>query len=200
MVKKFEAEKASAEKLQAERLQAYEEIKQTIIIEREKVTREYNDKLNSTENLTEEDKAKYEKEFKAYIKKLDKQSAEEAKKYNKKDTTIQVLEIRHLQKVKELTERQKYIQEEIDRIEREIEEISKQEEIMWNEYRKAKEEAKKQKLAYMEEKRKAKEEARQAKKASETNTESNPQPASDVTEKPSEEQPQVEIVEPDDKK
>lgn len=200
LVKKFEAEKASAEKLQAERLQAYEEIKQTIIIEREKVTREYNDKLNSTENLTEEDKAKYEKEFKAYIKKLDKQSAEEAKKYNKKDTTIQVLEIRHLQKVKELTERQKYIQEEIDRIEREIEEISKQEEIMWNEYRKAKEEAKKQKLAYMEEKRKAKEEARQAKKASETNTESNLQPASDVTEKPSEEQPQVEIVEPDDKK
>ena len=47
------------------------------------------------------------------------------------------------------SERQKYIQEEIARIEKEIEEIAKQEEIMWNEYRKAKEEAKKEKLAYL---------------------------------------------------
>lgn len=203
LVKQFEAEKAEAEKLQAEKLQAYEEIKQTIIIEREKVTREYNDKLNATETLTEEDKSKYEKEFKAYIKKLDKRSAEEAKKYNKKDNTLQVLEIKHVQKVKELTERQKYIQEEIARIEREIEEIAKQEEIMWNEYRKAKEEAKKQKLAYMAEKRKAKEEAKLAKKNNDTSEEtSTNQPINDenkVTEEPSTETTEdVEIIEPND--
>ncbi len=163
LVNQFEQDKANALKLQEERLKAYEEIKQAIIVEREKVTREYNDKLNATENLTESDKSKYEKEFKSYIKKLDKRAADEAKKYNKKDNTLQVIEFKHNQKVKELTERQKYIQEEIARIEREIEEIAKQEEIMWNEYRKAKEEAKKQKLEYLAEKRKAKEEAKAAK-------------------------------------
>ena len=196
LMKSFEAEKAEIEKLEAEKLKAYEEVKQAIIIEREKVTREYNDKLNSTENLTEEDKSKFEKEFKAYIKKLDKRAAEEAKKFNKKDTTIQVLEIRHTQKVKELTERQKYIQEEIERIEREIEEIAKQEEIMWNEYRKAKEEAKKQKLAYMAEKRKAKEEAKLA-KAEQAET-SNSEENSNTVE--TTETTEVEIVEPTDDK
>lgn len=202
LMKLFEAEKAELEKLEAEKLKAYEEVKQAIIIEREKVTREYNDKLNSTENLTEDDKSKYEKEFKAYIKKLDKRAAEEAKKFNKKDTTIQVLEIRHTQRVKQLTERQKYIQEEIERIEREIEEIAKQEEIMWNEYRKAKEEARKQKLAYMAEKRKAKEEAKLAKQ---TNTEkvetSTTTENSETTEEVAKtEETEVEIVEPTDNK
>ncbi|MDY5041790.1 MAG: hypothetical protein SPF07_02320 [Eubacteriales bacterium] len=191
LVKQFEQEKADALKLQEEKLKAYEEVKQAIIIEREKVTREYNNKLNATENLTEQDKSKYEKEFKAYIKKLDKRAAVEAKKYNKKDNTIQVIEIKHNQKVKELSERQKYIQEEIARIEKEIEEIAKQEEIMWNEYRKAKEEAKKEKLAYLAEKRKAKEEAK-AKKHNHNNQPS--ETTEDTT--PSENTTEVEIEEP----
>lgn len=199
LVKLFETEKAEAEKLEAEKLKAYEEVKQAIIIEREKVTREYNDKLNATENLTEADKSKFEKEFKAYIKKLDKRASDEAKKYNKKTTTIQVLEIKHTQKVKELTERQKYIQEEIERIEREIEEISKQEEIMWNEYRKAKEEAKKQKLEYLANKRKAKEEAKLAKQHKSENVVEDAQPVEDTTKQVSTEQTEeVEIVEPSD--
>ena len=191
LVKQFEQEKADALKLQEEKLKAYEEVKQAIIIEREKVTREYNNKLNATENLTEQDKSKYEKEFNACIKKLDKRAAVEAKKYNKKDNTIQVIEIKHNQKVKELSERQKYIQEEIARIEKEIEEIAKQEEIMWNEYRKAKEEAKKEKLAYLAEKRKAKEEAK-AKKHNHNNQPS--ETTEDTT--PSDSTTEVEIEEP----
>ena len=89
------------------------------------------------------------------------------------------------------SERQKYIQEEIARIEKEIEEIAKQEEIMWNEYRKAKEEAKKEKLAYLAEKRKAKEEA----KAKKHNHDNQPSETTEDT-TPSDNTTEVEIEEP----
>ncbi len=169
LIAEFEAEKAEAKRLHDEKLRVYEQIKQTIILDREKATREYNDKLNATETLTEQDKAKYEKEFKAYMAKLDKRAALEAKKVNKKDNTIEILEAKHAARLKALQERKRYIEEEIARIEREIEEIAKQEEIMWNEYRKAKEEAKKQKLEYLAERRKEKEEAKARKHAEKEN-------------------------------
>lgn len=214
LVKQFEFEKAEAKRLQEEKLRAYEQIKQTIILDREKATREYNDKLNATETLTEKEKAKYEKEFKTYMAKLDKRASLEAKKVNKKDNTLELLEAKHAARLKALQERKRYIEEEIARIEREIEEIAKQEEIMWNEYRKAKEEAKKQKLAYLAERRKEKEEAKARKRASkqeetleETNsteveTENSEQTVENTEENKQEENTstEVEIVEPDDKK
>ena len=200
LVDEFDLEKAKYEKLQQEKLKAYEEIKQAIIIEREKATREYNDKLNSEENLTEQQKAKFEKEFKAYITKLDKRAADEAKKYGKKDNALEVIKAKHTQKVKVLTERQKYIQEEIARIEREIEEIAKQEEIMWNEYRRAKEEAKKQKLEYLAQKRKEKEEQKAKKHSAEKNnskTESTEINNDNTNSLNNDDVNNVEIVEPD---
>lgn len=206
LIAELDAEKARAELIKEEKLKAYEQIKQTILLEREKATREYNDKLNSSETLTEQDKAKYEKEFKAYIAKLDKKSAAEAKKINRKDNTIALLEAKHAERVKALNARKQYIADEIARIEKEIEEIAKQEEIMWNEYRKAKEEAKKQKLEYLAEKRKEKEIAKANKKSAkqEQQVENKPESAEKVEtveteETKTEETTEVEIVEPDNK-
>lgn len=203
LIAELEEEKARAELIKQEKLKAYEQIKQTIILDREKATKAYNDKLNSTENLTEQDKAKYEKEFKAYIAKLDKRSSQEAKKINKRDNTIALLESKHAERVKALNARKQYIADEIARIEREIEEIAKQEEIMWNEYRKAKEEAKKQKLAYLAEKRKEKEEVKANKRSSkkqtsEETTETKVETKEESVEKTAE-ATEVEIVEPDNK-
>ena len=206
LIAEYEAEKAEAKRLHEEKLRAYEQIKQTIILDREKATREYNDKLNASETLTEQDKAKYEKEFKAYMAKLDKRAALEAKKVNKKDNTLEILEAKHAARLKALQERKRYIEEEIARIEREIEEIAKQEEIMWNEYRKAKEEAKKQKLAYLAERRKEKEEAKARKQAAKEESEETTEEVKATETKTEEvevtenaETTEVEIVEPDNK-
>lgn len=209
LVTELDAEKARAELIKQEKLKAYEQIKQTILLEREKATREYNDKLNSSENLTEQDKAKYEKEFKAYIAKLDKKAAAEAKKVNRKDNTIALLEAKHAEKVKALNARKQYIADEIARIEREIEEIAKQEEIMWSEYRKAKEEAKKQKLEYLAEKRKEKEIAKANKKSAkqeqtveettETVTETETTENNETEKTETVEETEIEIVEPENK-
>lgn len=195
----FAAEKERINKLHEEKLKAYEEIKQAIIIEREKATREYNNKLATTENLTEAQKSKFEKEFKAYIAKLDKRANDEAKKVTRKDRELEVAEAKHVQKVKVLTERQKYIQEEIARIEREIEEIAKQEEIMWNEYRRAKEEAKKQKLEYLAQRRKEKEENKAKKQAAKLEENKTDLTSSTAEQKTDEEKPQSESNEVNNK-
>lgn len=91
LVNDFAAEKERINKLHEEKLKAYEEIKQAIIIEREKATREYNNKLATTENLTEAQKSKFEKEFKAYIAKLDKRANDEAKRLQEKTVNLKLL-------------------------------------------------------------------------------------------------------------
>ena len=119
-------------------------------------------------DVSEKDKQKFEKQLNAFIGKLDKRVMREEAASNKETNELEKLTAKHELKVKKLTERQLFIKQEIERIEKEIEEISKQEEIMWNEYRRAKEEAKKEKLEYMAEKRKEKQAKKQTKSTDST--------------------------------
>ena len=160
----------------------HNKVKQAILIEKENAIKEYNAKLETLTDVEEKDKLKFEKQFNTFIQKLDKRAEKEDIAAQKVDNAFEKLTREHEIKVKRLTDKQLFIKQEIERIEREIEAISKQEEIMWNEYRRAKEEAKKEKLEYLTQKRKEK----QNKKAKNSNSETAPQSELEKAEKASE--------------
>ena len=166
--KQLVIDKENLIKLQNERKEEHNKVKQAILIEKQNVIKEYNEKMANLTDVSEKDKQKFEKQLNAFIGKLDKRVMREEAASNKETNELEKLTAKHELKVKKLTERQLFIKQEIERIEKEIEEISKQEEIMWNEYRRAKEEAKKEKLEYMAEKRKEKQAKKQTKSTDST--------------------------------
>lgn len=173
--KDFNKETSEIKREHDQKVKAYEEVKQQIIVEREKATREYNDKLNATENLTQEDKQKFEKEYKALIKQLDKRANAEAKKFNKKDSTLQTLQAKYNQKASVLTEKQDYIKTEIAEIENEIAEIKKKKDIKDNKLTQVKEDVKKQKLEKLTKSRKEKSELNKTEEVENSETENSNQ-------------------------
>lgn len=155
---KLEQEKQKLIQLQNERKAEHNKVKQAIIIEKQLATKEFNEKMANLTDVSEKDKQKFEKQFNVLTQKLDKRAEKEDMLANKETGELEKLTAKHELKVKRLTDRQLFIKQEIERIEKEIEAIAKQEEIMWNEYRQAKEEAKQAKLEYLAEKRKQKQE------------------------------------------
>lgn len=209
--KQLVADKENLIKLQNERKAEHNKVKQAILVEKQNAIKEYNEKMANLTDVSDKDKQKFEKQFNTFIDKLDKRADREDALSAKETNELEKLNAKHEQKVKRLTERQLFIKQEIERIEREIEAIAKEEEIMWNEYRRAKEEAKKEKLEYLAERRKEKQSKKQSKSTkTEENKELNTQEkSSDLVEENVNEETvketnnegetnnQVEVVEPD---
>lgn len=93
---------------------------------------------------------KAEKEFVNFISKLDRQELALQKQLNVQDVKLANAEQPDKLKLDSFLERKEYIKNEIAKIEAEIEEIAKEEEDMWTEYKAAKAEAKKRKAEYKE--------------------------------------------------
>jgi len=89
-----------------------------------------------------------EKQYNDFISKLDKQELNIQKKINAKEMKITSAEDVNKQKVAKYLERKEYIKLQIAKIEAEIEEIARQEELLWAEYKAAKEDAKRRKAEY----------------------------------------------------
>ena len=191
--KQLEIDKANSLKVQEEKRAEHNKIKQAILVEKENAIKEYNEKMANIADATDKDKQKFEKQFNAFIEKLDKRAQKEESLANAENKHIEKLQAKHNAKVKQLTERQLFIKQEIERIEREIESIAKQEEIMWNEYRRAKEEAKKEKLEYLAEKRKQKQSKKQPDQVDSTEDEKTVEETNENTDLVTE----TEIIEPD---
>lgn len=170
--KMFEKEEEEANNRIESRKQEHEKIKQAIIIEKQQVVAKHKEKVAQINPENKSEIAKLEGEFKKQIAKLNASELAEQNIISKKDKEIEVIRIKRAKRVAALTDKQKYIQLEIERIEQEIEEIAREEEIMWNEYKRAKEEAKQRKLEYLAEKRAAKEKLKANKDGKTSNTDS----------------------------
>lgn len=99
---------------------------------------------------------KAEKEYTNFIAKLDRQELALQKQLNVQDVKLANAEQPDKLKLDSFLERKEYIKNEIAKIEAEIEEIAKEEEDMWTEYKAAKAEAKKRKAEYKEQQKTAK--------------------------------------------
>jgi hypothetical protein len=91
---------------------------------------------------------KAEKQYNDFIAKLDKQELSIQKKISSKEMKISNAQEANKQKVSKYLERKEYIKLQIAKIEAEIEEIARQEELLWAEYKAAKEDAKRRKAEY----------------------------------------------------
>lgn len=153
--KEMEEYKILAEKqlqeLRDKIIQEQEEIKRKkldIEIRKKEATAERAKQLKENPELVSNIKA--EKEYESFIAKLDKQELNLQKQLTAKDVKLaSTTEIDKSQLAKFL-ERKEFIKNEIAKIEAEIEEIAKEEEDMWEEYKLAKADAKKRKAEYKE--------------------------------------------------
>lgn len=91
---------------------------------------------------------KAEKEYNNFISKLDKQEMAIQKKISDKEFKLSVAKEANQEKLNKFAARQEYIRLQIAKIEAEIEEIAKQEEQIWAEYKSAKADAKRRKAEY----------------------------------------------------
>ncbi|MBE5758149.1 MAG: hypothetical protein E7345_04440 [Clostridiales bacterium] len=142
-------------------IEEQEEIKRKKIeleIKKKEATAEREKQLKQDPTLLQN--AKAEKEFVAFISKLDKQELALQKQLTQKDVKLASVstEVERSSKLDKFNERKEFIRNEIAKIELEINEIMKEEDEMWSEYKQAKLEAKKRKQEYTSQK-KAEEEA-----------------------------------------
>lgn len=137
--------------------QKFEVIKERIIAEQDRIKKakleieikkkeakaEREKQLKENPELVSNTKA--EKDYANFVAKLDKQELALQKQLNAQNVKLATAEMPDNIKLDSFLERKEYIKNEIAKIEAEIEEISKEEAEMWNEYKVAKAEAKKQK-------------------------------------------------------
>lgn len=117
-----------------------------IEIKKKEATAERERKLKESPEFVSDIKA--EKEYNNFIAKLDKQELSIQKKINEKSIKYENVKTTNKDKLTKYLERKEYIQLQIAKIEAEIEEIARQEEQMWAEYKAAKEDAKRRKAEY----------------------------------------------------
>ena len=158
---KLEEEKLKVK--QQQRKDHFEQLKQAILIEITTAQTNYDKQVSTLEKP--EDKQKVKAEFDKLINKLRLKQASTELKAEVKLHKYAAIEQKREKFLQQQQYRKQLIQEEIDRIEHEIEAIAKEEEIMWSEYRKAKEEAKRAKLEYYAKKRAEKRATKQGKPA-----------------------------------
>lgn len=115
-------------------------------IRKKEATAEREKQLKSDADFVANTKA--EKEYNSYIAKLDKQEMLIQKKISDKEFKLATAKEINNEKLNKYTARQEYIRLQIAKIEAEIEEIARQEEAMWAEYKAAKAEAKRRKTEY----------------------------------------------------
>ncbi|MBQ7351937.1 MAG: hypothetical protein IJW59_03665 [Clostridia bacterium] len=154
--------------LKAQIVAEQEELKKQkldIEIKKKEATSKREKDLKESPELVSNTKA--EKEYNNIIAKLDKQELAIQKKINEKDIKIENAKVANKDKISKYLERQEYIRTQIAKIEAEIEEIAKQEEQIWAEYKAAKADAKRRKAEY---KAQIKSEKEQAKKKTSTKT------------------------------
>ena len=112
-----------------------------------------------------------EKQYNDFLTKLDKQELSIQKKINAKEMKISTVSNVNKEKLNKYLQRKEYINLQIAKIEAEIEEIARQEEELWAEYRAAKEDAKRRKAEYKAQIKSEKEKAKTQKlKAKEQKT------------------------------
>ncbi len=128
--------------------------KESLQEQHQDLVKEYKEKLKSLDN--EEDRAKAERQFAKYVRKLQDREEILSKKMEIKDEKTALLTQKRDAQLKKHLERKLLIEQEIQQVELEIEAIAREEEEMWSEYRKAKEQEKQEKLLYVAEKRKYK--------------------------------------------
>ena len=132
-------------------LQEQEEIKRKkldIEIRKAEAKAERESKLKENPELVSN--AKAEKDYINYINKLDKQEMSLQKQLTATDVKLANVSQGDKAKLNKYLERKEFIKNEIAKIEIEIEEITKEEKTMWEEYKEAKKEAKRQKAEYKE--------------------------------------------------
>ena len=91
---------------------------------------------------------KAEKQYNTFISRLDRQELSVQRKINAKELKLSAVTEANKEKLSKYYERQEYIKLQIAKIEAEIEEIARQEEELWAEYRAAKEDAKRRKAEF----------------------------------------------------
>jgi len=133
-------------------IEEQEEIKRKKIeleIKKKEATVEREKQLKADPTLISNQKA--EKEFISFITKLDKQEMALQKQLTQKDVKLAnaTNEKEASMKLARFAERKEFIRNEISKIEQEIEEILKEEDEMWAEYKQAKQDAKKRKQEYL---------------------------------------------------
>ncbi len=140
----------------------FEVIKERILAEKENIKKQKLEiEIKKKEAKAEREKqlkanpellknTKAEKDYTNFIAKLDRQELALQKQLNVQDVKLANAEKPDKLKLDSFLERKEYIKNEIAKIEAEIEEIAKEEEDMWTEYKAAKAEAKKKKAEYKE--------------------------------------------------
>lgn len=144
--------------------QKFEVIKERIVAEQEKIKKQKLEiEIKKQEAKAEREKqlkenpelvsnTKAEKDYANFIAKLDKQELALQKQLNVQNMKLATAEQPDNIKLDTFLERKEYIRNEIAKIEAEIEELTKEEAEMWNEYKIAKAEAKKKKAELRSEK------------------------------------------------
>lgn len=138
---------AEFNKLAEEKL---EELKNQILSEKEEIKRQKLDiEIKKKEATAEREKqlklnpglvqnTRAEKEFERLLAKFDKQELSLQKQLNQKDVKLETTKQTNTAKLARYLERKEFIKNEIVKIEKEIEEIAKEETEMWQEYKQAK--------------------------------------------------------------
>lgn len=138
-----------------------------IEIRKKEATTEREKSLKETPELVSNTRA--EKEYNNYIAKLDKQELTIQKKINDKEVKLENTKLTNKDKLAKYLERKEYIKLQIAKIEAEIEEIAKQEEQIWAEYKAAKADAKRRKAEYKAQIKSEKEQKKNKSKSSNSN-------------------------------
>lgn len=137
------------QKIKDQIIEEQEEIKRKKLeleIEKKEYTAKREKQLKENPELVSNTKA--EKEFSAYITKLDKQQLSLQKQLTNKEDKLSKSNGVDKSKLEKLLARKEFIYNEISKIELEIENIAREEEDMWEEYKIAREDAKKQKAEF----------------------------------------------------
>lgn len=137
------------EEIKAQIIAEQEELKKQKLeleIRKKEATAEREKELKASPDFVSNTKA--EKEYNNYIAKLDRQEMAIQKKISDKEFKLTTAKEINNEKLNKYHARQEYIRLQIAKIEAEIEEIARQEEAMWAEYKAAKADAKRRKAEY----------------------------------------------------
>ncbi|MGN0961704.1 MAG: coiled-coil domain-containing protein, partial [Christensenellales bacterium] len=148
-----------------------------IEIRKKEATAEREKQLKASPDFVSNTKA--EKEYNNFITKLDRQEMAIQKKISDREFKLATAKELNNEKLNKYTARQEYIRLQIAKIEAEIEEIARQEDEMWAEYKAAKADAKRRKAEY-----KAQLKAEKDKKASNRKTANTTKSTTSKTSKP----------------
>jgi len=126
--------------------EALQKQKLQIEIKKKEATAQREKQLKENPALVSNSRA--EKEYNNFISKLDKQELSIQKKITSKEFKIETTKQVNQEKLSKFNARKEYIRLQIAKIEAEIEEIARQEEQIWTEYKAAKADAKRRKAEY----------------------------------------------------